>query len=117
MAEPASIPLLELLKEKGLIDDLQYEEISSEAGRGTKPVAQIIQDYGILDSDSLLQMMADHLGTEVVSLGTVNFAPDLLKLIPAGMARMYRCVPVEAFGTTVRVAFADPLNPMGPDEL
>ena len=117
MAEPASHPLLELLKEKGLIDDLQYEEISSEASRGTKPVFQILQDYGILDSDSLLQMMADHLGTEVVSLSSVDFSRDLVALIPSGIARMYRCVPVAAYGSTVRVAFADPLNPMGADEL
>ena len=117
MAEPASNPLLELLKEKGLIDDLQYEEISSEAARGTKPVFQILQDYGILDSDSLLQMMADHLGTEVVSLSSVDFSRDLVALVPAGIARMYQCVPVAAYGSTVRVAFADPLNPMRADEL
>jgi type IV pilus assembly protein PilB len=117
MAEPQADPLLDLLRERGMIDDLQYEEISSEAGRGTKPVTQIIQDYGLLDIDSLLQVMAEHLGTEVVSLNNVKFSPELLGIIPGGMARMYRCVPVEAFGNTLRVAFADPLNPMAADEL
>jgi type IV pilus assembly protein PilB len=117
MAEPVSNPLLELLKEKGLIDDLQYEEISSEISRGAKTVIQIIQDFGILDLDSVLQMVADYLGTEVVSLRNVSIPPDLLKVIPAAMARMYRCLPIEAHGNTVRVAFADPLNPARADEL
>ena len=34
MAEYASNPLLELLKEKGLVDDLQDEEISVRGARG-----------------------------------------------------------------------------------
>jgi type IV pilus assembly protein PilB len=41
----------------------------------------------------------------------------LLKLIPAGTARMYQCVPVEDFGTALRVALANPMNPGAVDEI
>src|SRR5581483_4952226 len=117
MSDQISHPLLELLKERSMIDDLQYEEISSEAARGTKPVIQIILDYGILDSDSILQLIADQLATEVVTLRDSQFTQDLIKIIPAATAKMYRCVPVEDLGTALRVAFADPFNPVGIDEL
>ena len=117
MSEPASNPLLEILKERGLIDDLQYEEISAELGRGGKTAIQIIQDFGILDLDSLLQIEADYLATEVVSLRNQDFPPDLLQAVPGAMARMYQCIPVAHYGNTVQIAFVDPLNPATADEL
>src|SRR6185503_13053772 len=117
MADTISNPLLELVKERGLIDDLQYEEIQSELSRNAKSIVQIIQDFGILDLDSILQVEAEYLGTEVVSLRDMTLTQDLLKIIPAGTARMYQCLPVELFGNTLRVAFMDPLNPARADEL
>lgn len=117
MSEPIASPLLELIKEKGLIDDLQYEEVQAEHDREAKPVIQILQNFGILDLDSILQLEADYLGVEVISLGDREFTPELLQAIPANTARMYQCMPVEVTGSSVRVAFVDPLNPARPDEL
>jgi type IV pilus assembly protein PilB len=116
MPEPSSDPLLEIVKERGLVDDLQYEEISSEAGRGNKPVVQILQDFGILDLDTILQIQAEQLATEVVSLRQ-DFPPELIHTIPGAMARMYQCLPVALHGTSLQVAFVEPLNPAPPDEL
>ena len=117
MAEPISNPLLDLLKEKGMIDDLQFEEISAEFARGTKSIYQIIQDFGILDSDSLLQLMADNLGTEVVSLQNHTMTPELLQAVPASVARMYQCLPIALHGNSLQIALMDPLNPQRADEV
>ncbi len=116
MAEQSS-PLLELIKEKGLVDDLQYEEVIAEHGRSAKPVNQILQDFGILDIDSILQIEADYLGTEVVSLRDREFTPDLIRAIPGSTARMYQCVPVAVHENSVQVAFVEPLIPGRSDEL
>ena len=117
MSETSSSPLLALIKEKGLIDDLQYEEVAGESVRSGKPMYQILVDFGVMDMDTQLQLQADHLGTEVVSLSDLQLKPDLLAAIPASTAKMYQCVPVEVFGSAVRVAFVDPLDPMKVDEL
>ncbi len=117
MSEEISNPLLSLVKEQGLVDDLQYEEVAAEFKRSGTPVIQILQDFGILDLDSILQAMANYLGTEVVSLRGRDFSPDLLKQIPAKTAKMYQCLPVEASDGTLRVAFMDPLSPGQLDEL
>ncbi|HEX4647119.1 MAG TPA: GspE/PulE family protein [Verrucomicrobiae bacterium] len=113
----SSDPLLELIKEKGLIDDLQYEEVQGEHSRGGKSVTQILQDFGILDIDTQLQVIADHLGTEVVSLADREFTPEVISAVPAGTARMYQCMPVNVFDSAVQIALADPLNPARIDEL
>src|ERR1700691_3343426 len=111
MSDIISNPLLDLIKEKGLVDDLQYDEIKEEMGRSAKSPIQILQDFGILDLDSILQIVANYLGTEVVSLSKVDSTPDWLAAVPASTAKMYQCIPIAVHGSSIQVAFSDPLNP------
>jgi type IV pilus assembly protein PilB len=117
MAEEVSNPLLSLVKELGLIDDLQYEEVAAEFKRSGTPVIHLLQDFGIMQLDDILQVMANYLGTRVISLRDVQFTPELLQTIPANVARMYQCLPVAAHDGTVQIALADPLDPGRPDEI
>ena len=117
MSEEISNPLLALIKEQGLIDDLQYEEVTAEFKRSGTPIFNILQDFGVMDADAILQAMANHLGTEVVSLKNRDFPQELVNLIPANAARMYKCLPVDSSDGTLRVALVDPLEPGRIDEL
>jgi type IV pilus assembly protein PilB len=117
MVDEIHSPLLALIKERSLIDDLQYEEVAAEHKRSGTSVIQILQDFGIMDMDSILHVIADYLGSEVVSLKNRDLPQNLTKLLPGNTARMYRCVPIELMDGTLRVAFEDPLNPARIDEL
>src|SRR5438067_9627010 len=94
MPDEVHSPLLSLIKEKSLIDDLQYEEVAAEFKRSGKPVIQILQDFGVMDLDAVLQVMADHLGTKVISFRELNLSQQLLQTIPANTVRMYECLPL-----------------------
>lgn len=117
MAEEISSPLLSLVKELGLIDDLQYEEVAAEFKRSGTPVINLLQDFGIMQMDDILQVMANYLGTKVVSLRGIQFTPELLNTIPSNVARMYHCLPVAMQDGAVQVAMADPLDPARADEI
>ena len=117
MAEAISHPLIALIRERGLLDALQIEEIGQEVQRSGKSVIQILQDYGLLDLDSILQIMADHLGTMVVSLEADTIPQDAIAAVPNETARMYQVVPMALYGDTLQIALADPLNPQTMDEL
>lgn len=117
MADEQNDPLLALVHEQGLLDDLQYEELVDEFHRSGTSGFKLLQDSGILDTDAILQAMADHLATEVVTLDNFTLSEELKKVIPAQHARAYECVPVSVNDSSVQVAFADPLNPMRVDEL
>jgi len=117
MADDISNPLLTLVKERGLIDDLQYEEVQGEFKRSGKPVMQILQDFGIMDLDAILQVIADSLSTEVVTLREDTLPPAVVQAVPAKTARMYQCLPVALEGSTLKVALVDPLNLGRVDEL
>ena len=55
MSEVISNPLLSLLRDQEMLDDLQLEEINEELNRSGNPVMDIIKDYGYMDVDSMLQ--------------------------------------------------------------
>lgn len=117
MSDLHSHPLLSMVRERGLLDDLQFEEVTQEAQRSGKPVAEILADFGLLDQDSQLQIIAEHLGTEVVDLASVTPDPETLKAVPAATAKNYQCFPYALHGTTLQLALGDPLNPTILDEL
>ena len=117
MAEEISSPLLTLIREQGLIDDLQYEEVASEFSRNATPIIQILQDIGVMKLDDILHVIANSLGTEVVSLKDREISADVLKCIPAKVAQMYKCLPVALNNGTLQVAMAEPLDPTVADEV
>ena len=83
MSEEISSPLLTLVKEQGLIDDLQFEEVAAEHKRSGTQVIQILQDFGIMDLDTILHVISANLGASVVSLKDRNLSPELLQTIHA----------------------------------
>jgi type IV pilus assembly protein PilB len=117
MAEIVSNPLLALVKEMGMIDDLQLEEVQEEVSRSGKPMGQVLADLDVVPLDQQLDLIADHLGTEVVDLKEISFEEELLKTIPSTTARMYQVLPISDWGDTLRVTMADVLNPSVIDEL
>jgi type IV pilus assembly protein PilB len=117
MQDYSSDPLLALIKERNLIDDLQLEEVLQEIARTGKTSGEVLSDFGLVDTDTQLQLMAESLATEVVNIDGIEFTPELLQMVPASTARMYQCVPVEDLGSVVRIALANPLNPGAVDEI
>ncbi len=117
MPEAISNPLLALVKELGMLDDLQLEEVQEEVSRSGKPVSQVLASLELVPLDQQLDLMADHIGAEVMDLKAIEFSDELIQCVPATSARMYECIPVADWGDTIRVALADPLNLSVYDEL
>ncbi len=112
-----SSPLLDLIRSQGMLDDLQLDEVKEEHNRSGKSISEILQDFSLIDLDTQLQMVANHLGTEVVDLSQRELTPEILSAIPADAARMYKCLPVAVTDSTVHIALADPLDPTTVDQL
>lgn len=99
-----------------MLDDLQVEEVVQESTKTGKPVMQILADGGLVDMPTQLDVIASHLGTEVVQISEADLTPEITSAIPAETARLYQCLPVAVYGSTVQVAFADPLNSEAVDQ-
>ena len=117
MADYLSIPLLALIAEQNLLDEFQIEEAAGEVETNGVSAFQALVDLGYLDADQIIQAMCDHLGAESMDLKDAMITAELTKLLPSGLARQYKCVPVSHFDPTLQVAFADPLDPAAIDEI
>ena len=118
MTDIANFPLVSLLKDSALLDDMQAEEIIQESTRTGRRVFDVIVDMGILDQATLLQTMADSLATQVVNFKTLGEIPaEAIAAVPADTAKAYQCVPVDLFGTVLQLALVDPFNPSVVDEI
>jgi len=78
MSDTISNPRWTWIRERGMLDDLQLEEVKEEYNRSGKPISEILQNFGLLDLDAQLQVVADYLGTEVVDVTARELTPDIL---------------------------------------
>lgn len=118
MSVSISDPLLALIKEQGMIDDLQLDEVIQEHTKSGKPVSEILVESAILDLESQLNVIAEYLGTDVVTgLKDKEIGEDVIRSIPPSTARMYLCLPIELYASSVTVVLVDPLNPNVIDEI
>jgi type IV pilus assembly protein PilB len=102
--------LADLFIDQGVMDRAQADDVLLETTQNGKAIDQAMVDHGIVDEAQFYQTIADALGTEVVDLDDVEFTPEILRAIPAGLARLHRALPVGAEDNTVRVALIDPLD-------
>ena len=116
-AEAVNDPLLNLIRQQNLLDDLQLEEVKEEHNRTGKSVGEILNDAGFIESQTQLEIVANYLGTEVVKISQRDIPPEVLAAVPADTARNYRCVPVAVFDSSIQLALSDPLNQTMVDEL
>jgi type IV pilus assembly protein PilB len=107
----------EIFIEQNVLRPSQAEDVLNEATLNGKTIAQAMVDGGFVDEYAFYQTIADALGTEYVDLKDVEIPPAVLKLIPSGLARLHRALPIELSGKTLRVALVDPLDPRAAEDL
>jgi type IV pilus assembly protein PilB len=100
----------EFFVQQQVLQASQAEDVLTEVDLNGKSIAQAMVDGGFLDESGFYQTIADGLGTEFVDLSTGEIAPEILRLIPSGLARLHGALPVGISGNSLRVALVDPLD-------
>ncbi len=102
--------LAEFFVEQRVLEPSQAEDVLSEVELNGKTVAQAMIDGGFIDERGFYQTIANGLGTDLIDLTERDIAPEILRLIPSGLARLHGALPVEMSGPTLRVALVDPFD-------
>jgi len=109
--------LAEFFIEQRVLEPSQAEDVLSEVELNGKTVAQAMVDGGFIDEHGFYQTIANGLGTDLIDLTERDISPEILRLIPSGMARLHGALPVEMTGTTLRVALVDPFDLLAAEDL
>src|SRR5437667_403399 len=107
----------ELFIEQHVLQPSQADDVLNEAQLNGKTIAQAMVDSGFVDERGFYQTIADGLGTEYVDLNEKEIAPKIVRLIPGGLARLHRALPIGMSGNTLRVALVDPLDLRATEDL
>ena len=107
----------EIFIEQNVLQPSQADDVLNEATLNGKTIEQAMVDGGFVDECAFYQTIADALGTEYVDLKDEEIPPAVLKLIPSGLARLHRALPIGLSGKTLRVALVDPLDPRAAEDL
>ena len=107
----------ELFVEQRVLEPSQAEDVLTEVELNGKSVAQAIIDGGYVDERGFYQTMAEALGTDYIDLTEGEIAQEVLRFVPAGMARLHGALPIDMIGNVLRVALVDPLDPRAAEDL
>ena len=110
-------PLGEMLIEAGLIGDEDLEQALTEQKRSGERIGEILMKIGVLSEEDLIRTLSEQLGIPAVPLNAMKISPSVVKAVPARLVNLYKIVPLELNGNTLRVAMNDPLDVHTLDEL
>ncbi len=109
--------VLDLFVDQNVLQKAQADDVLTEAQQNGKTIVQAMVDGGFMDEAGFYRTMAEGIGAEFIDLNDREIGPEVVKIIPAGLARLHRALPVELVDGTLRVALADPLEPSTAEDL
>src|SRR5437667_3353637 len=109
--------VLDLFVDQNVLQKTQADYVLTEAQQNGKTIVQAMVDGGFMDEAGFYRTVAEGIGAEFIDLNDKEIGPEVVKIVPAGLARLHRALPVELVDGTVRVALADPLEPRTAEDL
>ncbi len=107
----------EFFVEQHVLQPSQVEDVLSEADLNGKSIEQAMVDGGFVDEIGFYQTIANGLGLDFIDLTAREIAPEILRFIPRGLARLHGALPIEMTGNALRVALVDPLDHHAAEDL
>jgi type IV pilus assembly protein PilB len=110
--------IAQVLVDMGFITDEQQELLVDEQHEHPgQLLGKVAIDMGLINDDQLSQALAEQLSLHSVSVQDIKVKNEVLAMVAAPMAQMYRVIPIEFDGDTLTVATCDPQNLSVQDEL
>jgi len=106
-----SVELGEMLVKAGKISQEQLDKALELEKKGESKLRKILVKMGaIQDEDELSEFIGRQLNIGALRLSDVELNPEVVKLIPADIARKFNVIAVSKLGRTLIVAISDPSN-------
>jgi len=107
----------ELLVWDGLVTQEQVNEaLEVQKKQGGKIVGTLI-NLGYLDEDTFLEFLAQRSGVPNINIANYEIGNEIIKLVPADLARKHELLPIDKLGRLLTVAMVCPLDQATLEEL
>lgn len=113
-----NIPIGEVLKEYGYIDELQLQEaLISQRKNPDKRLGQHLIDLGFINEKQMLTALSERLNEPLLDLDEVKIEIDAVMKIPKALAQKYSLLAISEQNGKLSVVTSDPLNFYGIEDI
>ena len=109
----------DVLVNSGVITEQDLEKgLARQKGTGRK-LGEVLVDEGLVSEDNIARALSSQLRYEMVELQNIQVDPEVLKLVPANVAKKYKVLPFELSQDSmmIRLAMADPMDMAALDDI
>jgi len=107
----------EILLAQGFVTKEQLEQGLKEQKRRGGALGKILVALGFIQDKQLLRALGAQAGMPIVHLKSVEIPGEVINMVSASIAQVYKIVPTEFNNGSLTVAMADPLNVNALDDL
>jgi type IV pilus assembly protein PilB len=105
-----------LLKAKLITSDQLNEALKQQKETGIRLGEALVRSGWVTEED-ITETLSAQFGVPSINLAHFEIDPNVLKLVPADVARKYNILPVNKTGATLTIAMADPTNVFAMDDI
>jgi len=117
VGQPVSRRLGDLLVNEGLITQENLQRALSEQKGTNEKLGSILVRLGLIQEDQLIGFLSRQYGIPSITLSQLDIDPEVVKLVPAQIAKKYEVLPVKRTGNALTLAMADPTNVFALDDV
>jgi type IV pilus assembly protein PilB len=117
LGQPVSRRLGDLLVAEGLITPDQLARALAEQKGSRERLGSVLVRLKLLTEEQLSGFLSRQYGIPSITLSQLDVGPDVLRLVPASVAKKYEVMPVGRVGNALTLAMADPTNIFATDSV
>jgi len=117
LGQPVNRRLGDLLVADGLLGQEQLQKALVEQKGSTEKLGSILIRLGFINEEQLIGFLSRQYGVPSITLSQLEIDLEVLKLVPAAIAKKYEVLPVRRMGSSLALAMADPTNVFALDDI
>src|SRR5437867_12247837 len=117
LGQPVNRRLGDLLVADGLLTAEQLKKALAEQKGSPEKIGSVLIKLGFINEEQLIGFPSRQYGVPSITLTQLDIESDVLKLVPAPIARKYEVIPVRKMGNSLALAMADPTNVFALDDI
>ena len=117
VGQPVSRRLGDLLVNEGLITSENLQRALAEQKGSNEKLGSILVRLGLIQEDQLIGFLSRQYGIPSITVSQLDIDPEVVKLVPAQIAKKYEVLPVKRTGNALTLAMADPTNVFALDDV
>src|SRR5437773_1937220 len=117
LGQPVNRRLGDLLVADGLLTAEQLKKALAEQKGTPEKIGTVLIRLNLINEDQLIGFLSRQYGVPSITLAQLDIDHDVLKLVPAPIARKYEVIPVRKMGNSLALAMADPTNVFALDDI